>query len=262
MIFFHDGTYHEGGLTLDVEGEALRYGFGVFETLYWDGAAVCRLPEHLARAHASLEALGADCARCDFAGVVPGVALRNGLARRPGRVNLLFPVQDGRAVPVVCAAPYDPPAPDKALRLALSPRPLHSWLGAHKTMNHLFYHLEHQDALRQGMDGAALASPDGYLLEAATAALVFSDHGRLVTPAPPGAGDASPGILPSVALSCVAEALDVAARPIRLEDLGRLSHAWALNSLMGLRPVARIGGFRFAPEFGPCEAASRRILRP
>lgn len=259
MIFYHDGQMREGGLTLDVGAEALRYGFGVFETLYWNGAAPCRLREHLARAHASLEALGAGCERCDMAAVIPEVAARSGLLHRPGRVNLLFPVQDGVARPVVCAAPYEPLAPDRALRLALSPRPLHSWLGAHKTMNHLFYHLEHRAALERGFDGAALAAPDGHLLETATAALVLADHGRLVTPAPPGAGDAAPGILSSVALACVAGALGIEARPVRLDDLGRYAHAWALNSLMGMRPVVRLGEVRFAPEFGPCAGADALI---
>lgn len=260
MIFFHDGQFREGLISLDVAGTAFRYGFGIFETLFWNGAVVCRLGAHLARAHAGLESLGVGCDRCDFEKVIPEVALRNGLARRPGRVNLLFPVEDGRARPVVCVAPYEPLAPEKTLRLTLSPRPLHTWLGGHKTMNHLFYHLEQQAALREGFDGAALAAPDGHLLEAATAALVFADHGRLVTPAPPGFGDAAPGILPSVALGCVAEVLGIVARPVRLEELGRFSHAWALNSLMGMRPVTRLGDVRFEPEFAPCEVAGARIL--
>jgi 4-amino-4-deoxychorismate lyase len=259
MIYYHDGQLREGPLGLSVEGEALRYGFGVFETLYWDGTGPCRLREHLARAWASLEALGARSVRCDMAAVIPEVAARNGLARRPGRVNLLFPVQDGLARPVVCAVPYAPPAPDRALRLTLSPHPLHCWLGAHKTMNHLFHHLEHRAALERGFDGAALASPDGHLLETATAALVLADHGQLVTPAPPGAGDAAAGILPSVALASVAAALDIEVRPVHLDDLSRHTHAWVLNSLMGMRPVQCLGEARFEPEFGPCARADALI---
>lgn len=260
MIHYRDGGYHEGPVPMDPQGEALRYGFGFFETVFWNGSGACRLERHLARAHASLDAFGLGRRSLDYHTVVPEVARRNGLADATARVNILYPVEGGVAVPVVCAAPYTPPPPDKVLRLEVSPRPVHTWLGAHKSMNYLYYHLEHKRALEAGYDGAALADPHGSLLETATAALLFEGPQGVVSPLPPDTGEAAPGILPSIALEAAGEVLDIARRPMLLDELSGFSHAWALNSLTGMVPVGRLGATRYAVDRTPCAAVSCRIF--
>ena len=262
MIHYRDGVYRDGPVELDPAGEAFRYGFGVFETLLWNGSAVCRLEDHVSRAGQSLAALGVTCGSVDFGEIIPEVARRNGLWGRSGRVNLYFPVEHGQTRPVVCASEYARPGAADTWRLALSARPLHTWLAAHKSTNYLYYHIEHQLAREQGFHGAVVTAPDGLVLEAATAALVFAAGDGLVTPAAPGSEDHGPALLPSVALSCAREALTVTEQPIHVGALADFSHAWALNSLAGMRPVIQIGDVRYEARLDLCAVAEERIFRP
>lgn len=267
MIFHYRGEFLEDRISLAADGPALRYGFGFFETLYWDGENICRLDAHLARLVGSLREFGLTLAPEPWTEIIAEVARRNGLAGRPARINLTCPVdtpasESPLTAPlsaIVTAAPYSPPA--APLRLALSPRPLCSWLGRHKTCNHLHYHLEHRHALEAGLHGAVLASPDGFLLEATHASLVLARDGELLTPAPPADGDGS-GILPGSALATAREVLDITARPVPMDELEDFDRAWALNSLLGMHPVEAIGPHGFTPDFETARAAGAAILAP
>ncbi|MBU1002913.1 MAG: aminotransferase class IV [Proteobacteria bacterium] len=253
MIFYWKDEYREDRIVLSVTGPAVRYGFGFFETLYWDGARTARLEMHLARLFGSLMAFGLAFQEEDFEEVISQVAHKNGLTGRTARINIQYPVDEPGAVrAIVTVAPYSPPS--RALSLALSPRPLHFWLGLHKSTNHLTYHLEHQGALASGLDGTVLATPCGHLLEAAHAALLFSDGDRFLTPSPPGQGPEAPGLLPSTALAAASEALSITARPIRVDEINGFQQAWALNSLLGMQPLAAIGQWEFSPD---AETATR-----
>jgi 4-amino-4-deoxychorismate lyase len=262
MIHYRDGVYHDGAVELDPTGEFFRYGFGVFETLLWKRSAVCRLEAHVARARSSLIALGVSWEGFDFAEVIPELARRNGLWNRTGRVNLHFPVEHGKSRPVVSASEYQSPSTEQSWRLDLSPRSMHSWLAAHKSTNYLYYHMEHRAAQSQGFDGAAVASPDGCILEAATAALVFAAGDALVTPSVLDTGESGPALLPSVALCCAREVLEISGRQVPVAQLSEFTHAWALNSLAGMRPVTQIGTVRYEPRFDISALAETRILRP
>jgi 4-amino-4-deoxychorismate lyase len=267
MIFYDRGEYREDRLSLAVDGPAFRYGFGFFETIFWDGQGPCRLDLHLKRLEASCAAFGLPFAPGDIAQVVGNVAMRNGLRGMTARANVIVPVDGpGPYRPVVTVQAYTPPPADRALSLGLSPRPLHAWLGAFKSANHLHHHLEHRAALDAGRDGMAMAAPGGWLLEAAHATLVFAANGALATPAPPSPPDApdafdetAPALLPGTALAAAREALDIESRPIHLDELPGFENAWALNSLMGMRCVDRIGEVPFAADTAPIAAAEARI---
>ncbi|BBD08052.1 aminotransferase class IV [Desulfovibrio ferrophilus] len=240
MIFYRNGEYHKDRIDLSVTSPALRYGFGFFETLYWDGGRVCRLEAHQKRIFSSLKAFDLDYVDENFATIIPQVAHDNGLSGQTARINIQYPIDDtGPAQAIVMAAPYSPP--DKPLRLVLTPRPFHSWLGLHKSTSHLPYFLEHKKALAAGMNGAVLAAPSGHVLEVTHAALLFQDGNTLLTPAPPLQGEQAPGILPSTALAAASETLEITARPVRVDEIGNFKCAWALNSLMGMQPIAAIG---------------------
>lgn len=258
MIFYWKDEYREDRIVLSVTGPAVRYGFGFFETLYWDGARAARLEKHLARLFDSLLAFGLAFTQEDFEEVIAQVAHKNGLTGKTARVNIHYPVDGPEpARAVVTTAPYSPPS--QALRLSLSPRPLHTWLGRYKSTNHLPYHLEHQAAQTAGLDGAVLTTPCGHVLEATHAALLFSDGGIFLTPAPPGQGTEAAGLLPSTALAAAGEALTITARPIRVEEVGEFQHAWVLNSLLGMHPLAAIGQWEFNPD-GETAAAVTTII--
>lgn len=317
MIFYDRGEYREDRLSLAVDSPAFRYGFGFFETVFWDGTGACRLGLHLERLGASMAAFGLPYAPGDLPPAIETVARRNGLAGITARVNIIIPVDGpGPYRPVITAHAYTPPPMDRALDFSLSPRPLHAWLGAFKSANYLHYHLEHRAALNAGLDGAAIAAPGGWLLEAAHATLVFSMNNALVTPAPPSIGknsatsvaaaannvadttqessvedrshqtcstkknsgiasnngttaieetydfdETAPGMLPGTALAAAREVLDIPARPIHLDELPAFDHAWALNSLMGMRCVSRVGDVSFAPDTAPITAAEAHIRK-
>nr|WP_280712736.1 aminotransferase class IV [Desulfobaculum xiamenense] len=263
---------------MNAAGPAFRFGFSFFETLLWNGSAPCRLGAHLRRIHASLDAFGLRHETSDLGPVIAQVAARNGLIGRTARVNIIYHVDvapdaaldassdasDARPLhPVVLIAPYAVPSPDRALALGICPRPLHSWLGAHKSANHLPYWLAGREAAAQGLDGAVLTTPDGHVLEASNAALILREHerdgGRYVAPAAPGEGAGRAGILPSTALAAAREVLPIESRPVCVEELSRFEAIYSLNSLIGMLPVTAIGEAHFAADPTPCAMVRSRV---
>lgn len=257
MQYWWQGDFHNGPIGLSVTGPAFRFGFGFFETVLWDGGQAVHLARHMERIHASLEAFGLFFGHAELETVIPELCTRNGLADVLGRVNIIYAVDEPRTslIPVVTAVPYTPPEDGKALEFAVSERPFQSWLGAHKSANHLVYYLEHQTALGVGKDGAVLQSPCGHVLEAAHASLLFSDGTRFVTPDLPDAG-----ILPGIALELMRERCGVQAQPVPVAELGRFQHAYACNSLMGVRAVSCIGDVQFAVDHEAAFKASQSVL--
>lgn len=217
-----------------------RLGVGLFETLRWNGSTVRHWGLHAERLAASLADLGLAC------GPFPGpddavrLALHAGLAHREGRVNILCPFDDldVPAVPLLLAAPYDPPPP-APVSLAVFPDPHASFLGRHKTMSHLPYLVARRHAARLGCFDALLADREGLVVETSACALLLADDEGLVAPAHPCA-------LPSTALALMAGVQPVRRRPVLLDDLPGFRHAFVCNSLFGMRAVSRIGEVGFA----------------
>ncbi|MDY7001019.1 MAG: aminotransferase class IV [Thermodesulfobacteriota bacterium] len=254
MIYYYKDALHSGRISLEIQGPAFRFGLGFFETLFFNGKEVRLLDAHLKRLFASLDAYQIPYHAPDFEGLIPLVLKKNSLERGFARVNIYYPVdKEGvPAEPVVAAFPYSP-KPDKTYALEISPRPFHSPLGAHKSMNYMYYHLERAAALRNGFDDALITDPRGRLLETSTASLLFYDHESFVSPA-------SENKLPGTAEAMAASMLTPKARPLGVQDLPSFKHAYVLNSLIGMKPVTRIGDLEFKPDAEPCEAVSRQVL--
>ena len=178
----------------------------------------------------------------------------NSLEHGFARVNIYYPVdKEGvPAEPVIAAFPYSP-KPDRTYALEISPRPFHSPLGAHKTMNYMYYHLERAAALKNGFDDALITDPKGRLLETSTASLLFYDGKTFVSPT-------AENRLPGTAEAVAASILRPKSRPIGVQDLALFKHAYVLNSLIGMKPVTRIGDLEFEPDAKTCERVSRQVL--
>jgi len=190
----------------------------------------------------------------DLAATILDVARANGLSRDTARVNL-FCWQDrpeGQASLCVLAAPYAVD-PEAARALAVYPHAHVSHLCAHKTMANLHQRLAWQFARKAGADDAVLTDFQGGVLEAACAALVFSDGKGFYEPA-------TPHRLPSLTLEAARPSLSVEAIPLTLADLPEFRHAYWLNSLGGIQPVLRIDALRFEPDWATCRPLLRELL--
>jgi len=249
MIAWRHGCFLEDRVALHLAGGGFRCGLGVFETILAVRGAPLRLERHLARMAASLDALGVAHealdpeemhARC--------VEVLEHNALETARVNI-FCFQDDpgqKTAPLIAAAPYVVQA-RAVRRLTVYPRVQASYLCAHKTMANLHPRLAWEYARRSGYDDAVLAGPEGLALEAATAALLFSDGKHFFTPA-------TPFKLPSLALEAASRILPVTEREIFVADFGAFRHAYALNSLIGIQPVIQIDGVSFQPDVATCLA--------
>lgn len=257
MIVWIDGRLGSGAASLDVAGPAFRCGMGVFETILLRGHALPRFERHLERLRGSLSALRIRHALpgdAELRAAVMEVARANGLAGETARVNL-FCYQDapgGEASLCVAAAPYEID-PEAACELAVYPEAHVSHLCRHKTMANLHQRLAWEHARAAGAHDALLTDFQGRVLEAACAALVFSDgHGFYVP--------SSPHRLPSLTLEAASRHLHIEEAEITLAALPGFRHAYWLNSLGGIRPVTRIDAARFEPDWETCRPLLRELL--
>lgn len=254
MIFFHQGAYAEDRLQVGPDELHFRYGAGFFETLYYNGHMLRHLDAHLERVFRSMDQFQIAYAKAPFEEVVAELLQRNGLAGRTARVNIFYPLSsfEDRAQPLIQVSPWRPDS-ERAYSLSIYPRRHDSYLAAHKSMNYLHNLLAKRHARQQGRDDALLADSAGNVLETSACAILFSD----------GAGFFAPKaehVLESIALARASGTLPIRRRTIRLAELPAFRHAYVLNSLIGMRPVTRIGEQRYEPDEKSCELATLSIL--
>jgi len=252
-----DGVMTGDTAQLRINGPAFRCGMGVFETILLHNHRLPRFERHLERMRGSLEHLGIPF---ELPGgealkrVVMDVAMANGLSGETARVNLFCyrDALDGPASLCVTAVPHVIDR-DAARSLAVYPYAHASHLCAHKTMANMHQRLAWEYAQKAGMDDALLTDERGAVLEAAVAALLFSDgHGFFTS--------RTPYKLPSLALEAASRRLAVEEIGIALDQLPGFRHVYWLNSLGGIQPVIRIGALRFEPDWETCRPLMRDLL--
>lgn len=242
MIYYWKGRMQEGDVALAADSPAFRYGMGFFETVLYNGRRLLHFDAHLSRLEDSLQTFGMSAGRLQQQ-TVSEVLAANGLSGAPARVNLLAPVEDRHAqVPLaVFAVPYQPPPKGSTLTLCRAPGRVLPPLGGHKSMNYMYYHLEHARARAAGCDDSVLVDPDGHVLEGCACALLFRFGSAFVAPS-------SAYALPSISMSMARRVLDVQQRPVQLGEALSADHVYALSSLSGMRPVTRIADVSFMPD--------------
>jgi len=257
MIAWLDGKLIEDAVHLHITGPAFRCGMGVFETILHHGHSLPRFERHLERMKASLEALSIPHEMpgdMTLRRVVLDLALSNGLSGATARVNL-FCFLDRPDEPASLCATVTPHEIDRdAVReLAVYPEPHESHLSAHKTMANLHQRLAWEHARKTGADDAVLLDTRGMVLEAAVAALLFSDgHGFFTS--------RTPFKLPSLSLEAASRHLPVEETEIPASSLHEFKHAYWLNSLGGIQPVTRIGAVRYEADWNTCRPLLRELL--
>lgn len=252
MIYYASGKLLKGPMPFDPTVPGFRYGAGFFETVYYNGDALCHLDLHLDRLLGSLRVHGMPHHAVNFEKIIHTVLERNSLGDSPARVNIIYPAANVESLPVILASPYES-QPYKAYRLCVCEDRHVSTLNAHKTTSYMFFHLAWQQAKARGFDDAALFDFDNHLLEATTGAILLKKNGDYVQ-------TLTPYKLPSTALALAGNVIDIVSKPIGLDSLDEYRHAYLLNSLIGMRPIVALGETAFVPDEEPCEAVTKFIL--
>ncbi|MBI4804960.1 MAG: aminotransferase class IV [Desulfovibrio sp.] len=257
MIAWLDGHLVEDAAPLHLVGPAFRCGMGVFETVLHHVHQLPRFERHVERLVSSLDALGIPH---DIPGgsqlrrVVLDVALANGLAGETARVNL-FGFQDlpGAKASLCVTVMAHAIDLDGVRKLSVYPNVHESYLCGHKTMANLHQRLAWEHAQREGMDDAVLLGKGGLVLEAASAALLFSDeHGFYVS--------RTPFRLPSLTLEAARGLLPIDEVEVNLGSIQEFKHVYWLNSLGGIQPVIQIDAVRYEPDWKTCRPLLRHLL--
>lgn len=252
MIYYRDGKLQKGDICMAPMQPAFRTGYGFFETLAWNGSKVCHLNLHLVRVMASLAEFSVTPDEVDYESVLPEVVAANGLSDSFARINIFYPLENGRARPLVTAAPFDY-EPERVWKLVLWEDVFMSPLMRHKTMSRMDYFLAWQHACMEGGDDAVLCDFEGNILESSVASLVFSRDGRFYE-------TDTDYKLSGTALAVASRYLEIEKKVVPLSEVGEYEHVFALNSLGGMIPVLEIGEQTFKPDFLTAEKITRHIL--
>lgn len=227
-------------------------GDGLFETILADRGRLVLWDEHLARLARGCEALGLpapgprDCERA------AGAALAQaGLSTERAAVRITWSAGSGgrgldrppAPLPrlVVAAAPASKPSGAAVLATAAVRRNPGSPTSRLKTLAYLDNVLAREEARRAGADEALMLNTAGEVACAAAANLFWVEGREILTPA------LSAGVLDGVirgALIARARAAGLAVREVVAprSALASVEAAWLTNSLIGVRPVARLDG--------------------
>ncbi len=226
---------------VDTPSLSLMHGHGIYETLLWRGGPPPAFLHHIERLNRGAACLqiappadGAVLRSVQATGIPSVLLARVRIVLWQGKVGGpgVHLVQWRPATEAECR-----PAP---ARLLLGPKI--------RTIESPFFGCKHlgiasdlalrQRAARQGCDEVLLRSTEGWLSEAATAAVVFGmNDGTVGTPAL----EAAP--LPSTTLA-LAEARGIGLEPLLITeaDLPRISWILLSNAVIGARAVAQVQG--------------------
>lgn len=253
MIVYQDGQIVEGGMVVNPTDLLFSHGLGFYETLLHNGHMLRHLEPHLRRLFHSLELFGIPYVKAPFEDVVTELMNRNLLMGTPARVTIVYAVRDMRqkTMPVIYVKAQEE-APD-AYSLGVYPRFEQSYLQAHRTLSDMHLCLAIMHAVSQGMDGALMLDEDGFVRDSTLGGLLFSDGKGFYRPKTEHA-------LPYIALDRAEGVLPIRSRQLSLDEAMAFPHAYVLSTLMGMRPVVRIGEAEFEPDLKSCDLASLKIL--
>jgi para-aminobenzoate synthetase component 1 len=251
---------------LPVEDEAVRYGYGFFETIRADNGHLPLLARHRDRWEKSWRALfGQTPPDVTWEAVIRQVLEHNRLMRTTAAVRLTAAWGQPSVPPgyhlFVTAQPYRHRLDilgTPGLRLFTYPEPRQTPLADHKTLNYLFYRQAGQWAKDRGADEAVITNPDGTLSETNTANLLVVDGNTVCRPR-------SAHVLPGVMESCALETLGamgyrIRHRPLYPVNLYDADQVLLTNALMGCVPATALDGSPLAAPDGLAADVNRRIF--
>jgi branched-chain amino acid aminotransferase len=253
---------------IDPADRGLLLADGLFETLrVYDGRAF-QLDAHLARLAAGAAALDLPMPSDIAAAVTETLAanslreasLRITLTRGPGQRGLLPPADPSPTLLIVGHPLGETPPAALTAHISSIRRNEHSLLSRLKSLACLDNVLALREAAAAGCDEALLLNTSGRLAGGSRSNLFLVLDGSLVTPPP------SEGVLAGIARRSLMDLADEASIPVHegplnLADVDRASEALISNSLLEIRPLARLGARELTPGPIGAELAWRyRIL--
>ncbi len=260
FIWLNDELIPAPEARVSVHDRGLLYGDGFFETIRAENGLAWFLTEHLNRLKAAAGAFRLPFPpSIDWQARLERLLAANALTERLAAVKILLtrgesidPGLPAGSQPtlIIYARPYAPPSPGEYAAgwpLATFPEVRTTFVGRYKSLNYLFYLAARQYALDQGAKEALILESDGLVSEGAATSIIFTHDGRYFTPQAPSA-------LAGVTLAVLGRALQrrnagLETRPTRPAELRQAEGIWAINSLMGVMPVAAVDGqpVRLAP---------------
>jgi len=252
---------------VDPADRGLAYGDGVFRTLVARAGRPLNWPRHY-------RLLARDCSRLalacppepllleEIARLAPDDAVVKVIVTR-GTTGRGYAFDEGAgSTRIVAAWPGVPSSPEAArdgvrvrrceLALAIQPR-----LAGVKSLNRLENVLARAEwsdpAIREGL----LADAEGRLVEATSSNVFFARGGTIVTPALTRCGVEGAQRARILALA-QAEGIACEVRDAAFDEIERADEVFLSNSVIGLWPVAALGGQLWAP--GPLARRLQRLI--
>jgi branched-chain amino acid aminotransferase len=238
---------------------SLRYGDGLFETMYWDGQLIQNLDYHLDRLFQGLLILHFDLSGGFTREFIGGEIIRlceNNSPATKARVRLNVYREDGSVLlpavnkPVFIIESSDIPEEIQApLRLTIFKAETKSTglLSNLKTNNYLLNLLAIQYAIKNGFDDALLLNHRGNICEASTSNLFMVQKGILFTPA------LSQGCVAGTKRKELLEKLPVLGFQIEETIITKdmvfeMEEIFLTNAVRGIRPVICIDNTYYSRE--------------
>ncbi|PIB93690.1 aminotransferase class IV [Caulobacter sp. FWC2] len=236
----------QNALPLDDRG--LLLGDGLFETMLALNGALLHPAAHLDRMAAGCAVLGLpfdrdEAERCvrEAAPAAGRFAVRLTLTAGSGGRGL-----DRPAAPLprlfAAAAPSTPPAAPASAIVAATRRNEGSPASRLKTLSYLDNVLARAEAKAAGADEAVMLNNRGEIACAGAANLFWIEDGRLFTPR------LDCGVLAGITRARVMALEAVEEVAVGIEALDRAEAVFLTNSLIGVRPLSRLGDRVFAPN--------------
>ncbi|OEU68007.1 MAG: class IV aminotransferase [Desulfovibrio sp. S3730MH75] len=252
MIYYRNDEFGEDSVQMDLSQPGFRTGYGVFETLAWNGNKVCHLDLHLERARTSLKEFKIIEDSIDYEQIIVEVVEANGLLNSFARVNIFFLSEGGRAVPIVTAVPHQY-KPDLVWSLMPAKEVFLTPLMRHKSMNRMDYLNAWQDAHGEGFNDALLHDFEGRVLESSFASLIFQKGGRYIEPK-------TEYKLPGTSQIVASKYINIEVESVFLKSVYEFDHVFALNSLGGMIPISAIGDVKFDVKHDVARGITNHIL--
>lgn len=244
MIAWVNGAWVKGGApALAASDRGFTLGDGLFETIYYDGAALRRFSRHRARLCTSTCALGLPAPPSGLDSLCLDVLTKNDLRHAPASVRVTWTSGAGarglaRPEPmaptlVITAAPFARDAAPASIVTARVRRE-DGVTARHKTLSYIANVMAMREA---GANEAVLLNRSGLLAGGARCNVVCVIDGALRTPA------VAHGALPGTVRAAMLDApLDVRVSAIGAGEIARIEAAAITNALQGVRRVSRWDG--------------------
>lgn len=239
MITYYDKSYCKTDeIVFDINTLHVKFGFGFFETIFYNGLNICNLARHINRLESSLNDFGFKTISLNYSQVIKELLSINKLDNRNVKINIYaLAVTNKQYQIMIKTEPYQYPD-TQSVTLSISPHIHISYLNRYKTTNYMHFNLARQFATAYGNYDAVLCDNDNNVLECTTAALLFHDGNKFYT-------SKESNRLKSISVDILSERFEIEKLNINTDNIKQYTSAYIINSLIGCLPVYSINNHQF-----------------